>query len=380
MKHMASLFFRRRVLLAMALVVPVACVDARPADRGGERVDAPMVIRGDPTCGDCAIRFDTLAVLGASSDPASIRPDALAAGCMVSHSENGVSRVAGLVGGGQILEYRGSGASTRSLGRMGAGPNEFGRNLRIVEAHDTLYIVDLSNGRMAVTDLDAGFHRVWSLPVRIHSLAPLPEDKWLLHGRPQGEEDGSPLFRIVDGEGHEERSFGAVSPIHGEMDQWVVGADQMGGFWAASMWDYELYQGSTNGDLNKVVTREVEWFPKGTTWTEGQLTVNPAPPLVTHVMGLEGGMRVGVVVTLADERWSPDMPEISGSVEWFRRSFDSVLEVLDLEAGTVVASVRSDDWLAPICGTELLYTVVPGPEGDTRAVILRPHFTGSAER
>ncbi len=369
-----------RMLLCAALVVPVACADAGPPDHADGVSDSPMVIRGVPTCSDCEIGFDTLAVLGATSDPSSIRPDAMAAGCMVSHSNDGVSRVSGLVGGGQLLEYRGSGGSTRTLGRMGEGPGEFGRNLRIVEVHDTLFIVDLTNGRMAVADRDARFHRVWSLPVRIHSLAPLPEGRWLLHGRPRSEEDGSPLFRIVDGEGREEHSFGTVSPTHGEMDQWVVGPDGTGGFWAASMWEYALHRGSTDGELRKVLSREVEWFPEGTTWSEDQLTVDPAPPLVTHVMAFEGGTRVGVVITLADERWSPDMPESAGSVEWFRRSFDSVLEVLDLEAGTVVASVRSDDWLAPICGTDLLYTVVPGPDGDTRAVVLRPRLMGEGDR
>ena len=363
-----------RILLYLGLLLSGACVDGRPVDLSGGASDSTVVIRGAASCTDCQIHFDTLGVLGAPSDPASIRPDALAEGCMVAHSSDGVSYVSGLVGGGQILEYRGGGASTRSLGRAGAGPEEFGRNLRIAEVDDTLFIADLSNGRMAVADSEGRFDRVWSLPVRLHSFAPLPEGRWLLHGRPNPTDSG-PLFWIFDSEGREERSFGTVSPIHGEMDQWVVAPDGSGGFLAASMWEYALYQGSATGDLRKILSREVDWFPEGTTWTEGQLTENPAPPLVTHIMALEGGTRVGVVVTLADDRWSPDMPESAGSAEWFRRTFDSVFEILDLEDGTVVASLRSDDWLAPICGTELLYTVVPSSDGDTRAVVLHPQLT-----
>jgi hypothetical protein len=354
----------------MLILCGTSCVDATSGRSGGAVADTGVaVVEGDAACSGCDIIADTLAILGSPTDPASIRSDAPVAGCMVGIPERGHYIVSGLVGGGQLIEYADSAdvLTTRVIGRSGSGPNEFGANLRLIAEPDTLWVVDITNGRMAVTDRAGAFVRSFPLPVRVHSIARLASGTFLIHSRPLTNEDPGPLFRILDERGEQISAFGSPSPSLGEKDQWVVSARPNGGFLAGSMWEYRIYRGAMPEQLDPYLVRHVDWFPRGNTWNEDILVTDAPPPLVTHVFEDASGL-VWTFVTLADEGWSSDIPD-PGSAQWFRESFDTVVEVIDPSERVVLATRRFDDWLSPVCGSENMFSVVPIPSGDNRAVL-----------
>lgn len=290
--------FSLGVLLAVG---PGGCADSSSGrSRGSTATDQPLLVSGEATCGECAIELDTLAVLGDPSDPASVRPDAVAGGCKVGMPEEGRFIVSGMVGGGQLLEYGADGRMEKSIGRRGAGPGEFGVDLVLIAHPDTLFVLDISLGRMAVTDRSGHFLSTFPLPVRVHSVAILASGDFLLHGRPVTSDDTGPLFRILDAQGTQVAAFGSPSPELGEMDQWVVSARSGGGFLAASMWEYVIYRGTSSGDLVPYIARRAKWFPSGTTWSEEILVSEPPPPLVTELREDASGL-VWVFITVADE-------------------------------------------------------------------------------
>jgi len=362
----------RFALLLLLGVAQGACSDASEGTTRRSSTSEPVTVSGRADCADCAVELVTIAVLGDPEDEASIRADAPVAGCMVGVPGDSTYIVSGLVGGGQLLEYDSEGRAKTYIGRKGQGPDEFGSNLRLIASRDTLFVLDISLGRMAVTDRSGRFLRTFRLPVRVHSVDRLASGHFLLHGRPVSSDDGSPLFRVLDEQGVEAAAFGSPSPRFGEKDQWVISARADSGFLAARMWEYEIYRGTEGGDLALYITRRADWFPTGSAWNEKILVTDPPPPLVTHVREDASGL-VWTFVTVADQEWSAEIPN-PGSVEWFRDSFDTIVEVIDPRQGRILATTRFDDWIAPVCGSENVYSVVSDTSGDTRTVVFRPRL------
>jgi hypothetical protein len=56
--------------------------------------------------------------------------------------------------------------------------------------------------------------------------------------------------------------------------------------------------------------------------------------------------------------------------------FDMMIEVLDLRNSRVITNRRIDEWLGPVCGSNLMYTVFYTQEGDTRVRVLEPRLIG----
>lgn len=361
------------ILSVFLLALTQGCSDTSPGtDAQAPASGPPFTVTDATRCSDCAVELDTLAVLGDTADFASIRADATVGGCMVGEIANSGYVVSGVVGGGELLEFGKDGKAVRAIGRKGAGPGEYGANLRLIARPDTFFVLDISNGRMAVADHSGRFFTTFSLPVRVHSFARLESGHFVIHGRPVTSEDSGPLFRILDERGVQWAAFGSPSPQLGEKDQWVVSARSNGGFLAASMWDYVIYEGNAQGELNPYIVRRADWFPSGTTWDEEILVTEAPPPLIQHVREDPAGS-VWVFAVVADENWSPDIPD-AGSAQWFRDSFDTIVEVMDPRQRAVLATTRFDDWLAPVCGSDVVYSVVPHTSGDTRAIVLRPRL------
>lgn len=72
-----------------------------------------------------------------------------------------------------------------------------------------------------------------------------------------------------------------------------------------------------------------------------------------------------------DPVWRPDIP-LSPRPTWYRDTFDHVVEVIDVSASRLIASGTYEDRLAPICNSNLMYTVVETPAGDMRVKVVEP--------
>ncbi len=137
------------------------------------------------------------------------------------------------------------------------------------------------------------------------------------------------------------------------------------------MWEYRLFRG--RGDsLALAVIRDVDWFPSDNAWSPDILETEPAPPLITYLHETDDRL-LWIFAALADPDWAPGIPD-PGSAQWFQDSFDTMIEVIDLDRGRVLASHRSDAYLGGICGTKLVYAVTPAPDGHVTVGVFEPRL------
>ncbi len=359
--------------LALSLILP-AC----SGEPSGDAVLPPLsggetrTIDGDVACPDCRIELREVALLGDSADPASVREDAAAYGCMVAPLDQTDFVVSGLVGGGQLAVYHGSGPRVRTIGRAGKGPGEFGRDLMVqVGPGDTIVVVDNSNRRLAMLTPAGDFIRSFPLPGRIHAFARLPDGDFLLHVRPTGApSDRHPLFVLYSAVGHPGGGFGHSERRDPGSDQWIVAPARPDGFWTASMWQYRLHRYTPADTVAGTLVRDADWFPPDDELSEDIYTKRPPPPMLSTIRQTSRD-RLWTYTLVPDSHWKPGEWR-QPSPTWMRETFDTRIEVIDLAHDGIFAVGRYDEWLAPVCGSDLVYTVVETPGGDTRLRVLQP--------
>ncbi|HKJ02301.1 MAG TPA: hypothetical protein VJ997_07595 [Longimicrobiales bacterium] len=286
--------------------------------------------------------------------------------------------MSGPVGGGQVFRYGADGRWLGSWGGPGEGPGEFGRNLGVFPGRaDSIYVVDNSRYRVSLLDPDGKFIRSFAIPGQAVAYATLSTGDLLFHFRPSGRaDDERSLFYMMDPSGAGLARFGTSTRADVESDQWVVGAHSTGGFWTGSVWRYELYRWQSPDSLVQTVTRRVGWFPPDGRLSPEMYVSDPPPPQLMHIAVDDGG-RVWTYSWVPDRNWAPNEAR-SPTPEWTRANFDTMIEVIDVEAGTVLAAARSDYMLGHACNDNLAYAVVETHAGDTRVVVLEPRLVGGA--
>lgn len=362
----------RRVVVAAAMLISAGCSD-QPRYVLPEGVHN---LTGPPRCATCRIELVEIARLGHPQDRAAVRPDAMAIPCMVGALSGERWVVSGLVGGGELLLFDGGGPATGTLGRAGRGPGEFGRDLSVmVGPGDTLHVVDNSNYRVVTLTADGAVHHSFRISGRIHSMALLPSGRFLFHARPTGSpEDRRGLFTLVTPLGDSVVTFGQPSPELADLDQWTVGPASDGGFWTASGWRYRLHRWSSQEGVDLVIEREAEWFPPDQVWSDRMYVETPPPSWLTHIAETEDGL-LWTYAIVPDAEWRPG-PMLATTPEWTTRVLDTMIEVIDLVRLEVLAELRFDHLLAPVCGAPLVYTVDSDETGATQAVVFEPRLTG----
>jgi hypothetical protein len=127
---------------------------------------------------------------------------------------------------------------------------------------------------------------------------------------------------------------------------------------------------TANVACNRTLTRTVDWFPADGDFPEGAYRTVPPPPMLVHVSEDSAG-RLWTYSAVPDPAWTPGIP-MRPSPEWFRRTFDTVIEVIDLKSGRLIAAGRHASRLGPMCGSSLLYELVETSDGDTYLRVLEP--------
>ncbi|MCY4400842.1 MAG: hypothetical protein OXE96_16100 [Gemmatimonadetes bacterium] len=76
---------------------------------------------------------------------------------------------------------------------------------------------------------------------------------------------------------------------------------------------------------------------------------------------------------IPDEDWSPEQPQRPNPA-WNERVLDTMIEVIETASGQVLAQLRYENTLAPVCGNGLMYTAEEAAAGDVRVVVLEPRL------
>lgn len=361
-------FLRCSAFTALVLCALVSCT-------GGQRRDERrLMIEGDAECRECRIELAHLVTLGDSTDTAGVRPDAAGRQCMVGTLSTGEYVLSGVAGGGFLSVYSAAGKPLRTIGRKGSGPGEFRSPLRVaVGSGDSLYVLDDGNARIQVVSAAGVYARVFPTRDRYRSFTLLPDDRLLLFRLPKSRNDR--LFHGFDREGREVMAFGAPQQPDSALDleNWLVSRAPRDRFWTASIWSYELRRWRGPDSLDLTLIREAEWFPSPSVHSADVYVKVPPPPLLLHAWEDDSG-RLWTYTAVADANWRPGMGT-RATPQWQERTFDTIIEVIDLPSGQLLASHRYPSRLAPVCGSPLMYTVVELPDGDLRVQVLEPRFT-----
>lgn len=324
-------------------------------------------------CAGCTLNLEEVAVLGGANDPVAIRDDAASRDCMVARNAEGEFLVSGLIGGGEIARFQADGTFSETFGRRGQGPGELGADLRIaVGPGDSIIVIDGSQGRAGIYDSRGNFSRSFQIPVVSKPWARRTDGALVFAQDPATPKD--PVFTILGPEGEPIGTIGRPEARDGTMavDSWVGSASATGGLWAASIWEYEIFHIDHDGTVDLVVERDATWFPDGGRYREGMpVTVRP-PPVIRFIQEVRPGLLM-VAAVVTDPNWEPGIP-LQPSFEWGRRAFDTRVEVIDVEAGRVVASTVTDQWLGAVCDSALMYTVSENEDLTLRLRVVDPSF------
>jgi hypothetical protein len=285
--------------------------------------------------------------------------------------------VSAIVGGGEIFVYDQAGRFQRSVGRPGSGPGELGPLNRVVTGlGDTLVVLDQAQRRIQIFspsgDFVRGFRTSGSGP-----LSPLQSGDLLIPRRPATRADH--IFEIVDPEGHVVTPLGQSQWSSDNLDltQWVTSASKSGGFWAASVWEYALHHWSSDGTRERTLVRDASWFPDEPEFLDGAYLTSPPPTLLTHIWEDSAG-RLWVFVQKPDADWDPEIGA-RPNPDWYRRTWDTVVEVIDPTNAEVIVRDSLPYALGATCDSGLMYGVTYSDAGDTELTVFAPTVVEARE-
>ena len=293
-------------------------------------------------CRDC-ISFETVAVLGGDYDGDNL----LTGSVYVNRGASGRFYVHDFgAGGSELFFYRADGQLEFTIRQPGEGPGEYQQPMPIVELPSgRVAVFDQDNVRVSILEPDGKFIESNYFPHRISWAHPINDSVLLVSASIRTPELAGIPFHLLHLRGTILDSFGPEATLmpgaEGVGRRHIIALDD-GRFLSTSAsgrpYRIELWNGRS---IQRVWTREAEWFP-GRTTRRNDGNVSP------HLAGISGdGSRLWTIVSVPDPSWTPSPPgtRVSQSGEVFDNRFDTVVEVIDLNANEIVATQRFDQYV-----------------------------------
>jgi hypothetical protein len=347
-----------------------------------QRIDAESL------CADCRIEVRQGPLLGRLSDDEWL-------GDLVSElavTRNGRFLVAGASTLDGILIYGPDGGLDSSILRPGSGPGEF-RHVTGVKAMPADSIMVLQIGRATVLGPDGSYVRSTRTgPLQAaHAVTPRP-DGTIVYGSWMRTTDAAGFqYHVMDADFEVIRSFAGVPPeLQLNCSRCAVhstawSAARPGYFWALAPNRYEIELWHESGRLARRFIIDDGWFEP---WNEDQGSGEPGPvrpdaprgveprpnPRLTSITEDAEGL-LWVTAYVATANWSPPPPTLPRMIspqdseslralgEHRRKSFDTMIEVIDPERGIVLARTRIEGVAMRPAGGGMYWRTEPAPSG-----------------
>jgi hypothetical protein len=316
---------RRATSLLLALF---ACTDVKTS----APVDAAR-------CNECDVALVRVATISDAFDPGAL-PD-----YMVHATQDSTGRVYVISRTRDaVLVFDSTGALLRRLGRAGSGPGEFGTIRRVlIGPGDSLFVTDWGVGRVTVYAPDLTFVRVQAL---VHQPDLVLSDGSFVIADQIGAKPfaGYPLHRSMH-DGTIAKSFGADTPQYRPDLRLVttrVPAHAKGGHvWSVAPGRYRIEQwNAMSGQRTRAIDVKSDWFREVDAWPDDE---SIRPPAVIETLWEDDTGIIWVLLRDADADWRAP-PASNGerriTAEEYERTYDWIVEAIDAETGTVVASKR----------------------------------------
>lgn len=322
---------------------------------------AAQEIPGDPvSCPECSIRIDILGQFGLEDE-----------GYLVRHPSSAAVDARGrlwVVVVGELPQlFEPDGTFIETVGRAGQGPGEY-RWPSLVEAVGDSVVIFESDGAATVLGPDLSVVRTFRMPIRPTAIVPLRWPEAVVAAavdRGRGA-TGQPLHLLdLSGPiGDVTRSFGrddatdtpaSSARLRRILTAASAPAGGAPGVWSASLHDYDLGVWNEDGSSTFSTTVASAWAEDGDRVLGGGPEVPPAVS-IRAIHEAEDG-RLWVVGWVPAEDWRdvwqealaragldelPDGEVPATALPQPYRRYDSVLEVIDVEAGRIVQRRRLD--------------------------------------
>ena len=294
------------------------------------------------------LALESVVIIGDSDGPGIIGKPA-----DVQQRKNGEWVVTDHYNFSEIKFFSFEGFWVRTIGRRGQGPGEFETAWFLhVTPDDGLAVVDI--GLLRVTDLFPSLEVKASRPITIrpNRMVFLKDNFTLVAGLHFGRRSVGLPLHVLDSDGTIVRSFGADPPIKEASDPFAVWRTlSVGGgpeVWAAPLTRYMVEKWTTDGVRLKAFEREVTWFQPHNEYGLRSGRDHPPGPGV-HALFEDDEGRLWTAIHVPDEHWEDAYER--GFDPYGREAervkdqnlfFDTVIEVIDTDLGTVLGSVRMD--------------------------------------
>lgn len=293
-------------------------------------------------CESCRIEARRLVTLGGEDD-------SLVAGAWSSvvRMANGGYLAATILqsGSGFIRQYDASGRLLGRLGRSGSGPGEYRSITHLaIGPGDSILVFDVYR-RLSILAPDGRFIRSTPIPFLVTQATIAPDGEYVVAAEVYSTAlAGLPVHRLTP-DGRRVHSFGAepaeVSPERPSLSKRLLASAGHDFVWTARPDRYELERWTASGIRTEILTRTAEWFPPRDV---EMYPLDHAPTPFVLGLAMERSQRIWVLASRADESWNAHQIARGEGVRFSPadrdRLYDSVLELIDPHAGSVIAALR----------------------------------------
>jgi hypothetical protein len=239
---------------------------------------------------------------------------------------------------------------------------------------NSIHILTQRGLRHLVFTAAGDYVRERTLPIR--AVDAIVRDDGLLVLSAPAEIGGSvKALHVISPAGGIQNSFGEVvpAPSIAQAATMVLGRSAGGRTWAVPFGKYELQLVSRVGGVVQRVSRPASWFRE-----ESALSIPGATPAVpSQVLGVfhHSPRYLWVVAAVSDLSWRPSAGGVALQQD---RVFDTMIEVIDLQEGRLVASRRFDE-LFQVGREGFLYRVAVSSAGSAAIELVMPDLRGLRE-
>jgi hypothetical protein len=365
--------FRGRPIALLALST-IAC-----GERGNPHEG---VLERAPTCTRCSISLERAATLG--DDKGHVGNELL---WMTMDSRGRVYVTWQLMrpGGTRLAAvFDSTGRFIREIGQRGTGPGEFNHPITLnVDAHGQLYIWEFDR-RTTVLDSEYRFVRQFTQPAATNLI--LPDGRHLVNLRARDGANTLHPITVLDSLGNVIDAIGGTPLMPADTGEWrsvrLVAPGRDGTIWFQYVDRYRIEQWTADGKLMQTFTRRPEWWAEPiATRSEGGDGDEPTP--VARGMRDDGAGRLWVMINLAKKDWRkalgpPRLVARSGArytITSRPALYDTVIDVIDVERGTLLASQRFPEMMMFFLGDDLLASYREDVDGEPFIDLWRARFT-----
>lgn len=339
------------------------------------------VIPDEPVCRTCRIELELVATLGDPHDSIGLLLES-----KLAVDSHGHFLVAPVAPPGRIALYGPDGRFQRTFGRPGCGPGEFGSWVShlMVGPGDSLHVLEYNRHTVILPDL-GGLASARQLPLAPFDISLLGDGRALMAFPLRHSPDSQTLLQVVDLKAGEiVRSFStaqfSTAPSYRYEQIRVLGNPVADTVWVAQITRYQLERWTAGGERLQVLSRRAEWYQP---WRTDRLDpyVDRAYPRITSLFADSVG-HLWVNILVPDPSWRP--PGARGETRVMERHgeiYDTVLEVLDLSSGRVLARRRFGEPLSRFVHPRgWLYVTRTAAQGEVFIYVYRPFLAKGVGR